>query len=225
MKSFPPFLLVVLWLGLLSGAGSGCRKPAESEPSPAAGKAGQAAPTTTVAAGKIKVKDGAGAVAFSLKPKADGGKLVGPDEAEMARFNRNGDKLKVKTATDEVIGYVVGAGDRFKVTGPDQAEVRFKLIRQADGDWKLEDGKDTLLLRIKKRDYGFEIEDAGDRSLSKTKLKEGKTSLRDAADRTLFSTTDAVRPEAFACLGLDRIEDLRMRVALLEVLNTAPPLN
>ena len=91
----------------------------------------------------------------------------------------------------------------------------FKLQVQADGDWKFEDSNEKLIYKIKKRDYGFEIEDDSENSLYKIKLKEDKTSLRDAKDQTTYYTKTSVKLEAFTCLGLDVIEDVRIRAGLL----------
>jgi len=91
----------------------------------------------------------------------------------------------------------------------------FKLQRQDDGDWKLENGQDKLIYKVKRRDYGFEIEDEAENSLYKIKVKDEKTSLRNAVDETVYYTKDPVSALGFACLGFDVIEDLRIRVALL----------
>lgn len=219
---FQPLLAVVLALvaWFLAGCGPKSTSPAAdshgSKDSPQAASA-----ATAPAAGKIKFKDDSGATLYSLKPKEDGAKLVDPAEKELARFNAANGKLKIKSPTDEVLGYVVGTSDRFKVTSPDQGRTLFKLQRQEDGDWKLEDGEDGLIYKIKKREYGFEIEDPKEQSLAKIKVKEGKTSLRDPQERTRVSTHDPIEPIALACLGFDRVEDLRLRAGLLHALNAA----
>jgi len=168
---------------------------------------------------KIKIKTGEGAAAYSIKWKDDGAKLVDENEQELARYNVSdgGRKLKIKDPEDQVIAYLVGSAGsgRIKVEGADQETELFKLIRQDDGDWKLEDSSDKLLVRIKVRDYGAELESAADVSLYKVKARDGKTSLRDAKDKTLWYSNSPVRPLSFACLGLDVIEDVRVRAALL----------
>ena len=172
-----------------------------------------------VVAEKLKVKSGSGETAFSIKPKDDGAKLVDAGEVELARFNAAAGKVKVKDADDVVLGYIVKSGERFKVEDPSQEVELFKLIPQADGDWKLEDARETLIYKIKLREYGFEIEDDAEHSLYKIKVKGDKTSLRDAADQTVYYTDEPVKPLAFACLGLDVIQDTRLRTALLAAVN------
>ena len=167
-------------------------------------------------AAKIKVEDGLGKLAFSIKPEDDGAKLVDASEHEIARYNLKGDKLKVKDSADRVLGYITGSHGKYHVKDPEQKTVLFELQRQADGDWKLEDGREKLIYKIKKREYGFEIEDAQEKGLGKVKTREGKVSLRDAADKTRYAThSSAASPLLLACLGLDQVGDLSMKVALM----------
>ena len=168
---------------------------------------------------KIKIKSGEGKSLYSIKWKEDGAKLVDANEQELARFNVSDDgaKVKIKDRADKVLGYLVGAyaSGRVKIEDPSQEKELFKFIRQEDGDWKLEDPADKLLIRVKQRDYGVELETANDTSLYKVKSRDGKTSLRDASDKTLWYTNSPVRPLSFACLAFDPIQDIRIRAALM----------
>ncbi len=167
---------------------------------------------------KIKFKKENGDTAFSIKPQDDGAKLVDADEQELARFNLSGSKLKVKDPDDTVLGYVIASAGRYKIEDANQEVELWKLQQQEDGDWKLEDGQDQLIYKIKKREYGFEIEDATDNSLFKAKLKEGKTSLRNASEQTVYSTKDQVPTIAVTCLGFEKIDSLPLRTALMTML-------
>lgn len=152
----------------------------------------------------LKFKQGSGAEAFSLKLKADGAKLVDPASAELARLTvDDGKKVKIKDAQDKPLGYVVKNGDHWKVENASQSKTLYVLRRQADGDYKLEDGQDQPIYRIKARDYGYEIETPDKQSLYKVKVKEGKTSLRNAKDETVLSTKDAIAPMAFVAFGFE----------------------
>jgi hypothetical protein len=217
-----------------AAAGDGeARDPSQpSTPATMSGQGSTAADTTNKSpansssvpylSAKIKVKTGSGSTEMSLKPKDDGAKLVDPAEQELARYNIQGEKLKIKDPQDKVLGYVVGAAPRFKVEDPTQQQILFKLIGQDDGDWKLEDAQDTLLVKIKKRAYGFEIEDPAEKSLYKIKVDGAKTSIRDASDQTIRYTNDPVHPLAFACLVLDAITDVRVRGGLLVAVQQVP---
>lgn len=110
--------------------------------------------TGSALSGKLKYKTSDGDVAFSLKPEDDGAKLVDAEEREVARFNLSGAKLKIKGPDDEVLGYVIASNGKFKIEDADQENVLWKLQRQSDGDWKLEDGKDHLICKIKARGNG-----------------------------------------------------------------------
>ncbi|MCA9139813.1 MAG: hypothetical protein KDB00_23735 [Planctomycetales bacterium] len=167
---------------------------------------------------KIKFKTDDGKTAFSIKPQDDGAKLVDADEQEIARFNVDGNKLKIKDPNDVVLGYIVASDGRYKVKNAQQDVELWELQRQDDGDWKLKDGQETLIYKIKARDYGFEIEDAKDVSRFKAKLKDGKTSLRDASEKTVYSTHDTLPTIAVACLGCEAVDKLEIRSALLAFL-------
>lgn len=194
------------------------------KPTPAPGKTPTAVPDKAEGKGfdwgesevKIKFKSDADKTLYSIKYKPDGAKLVdgATPENELARFTINGMKLKVKDPADAVLGYIVRSEGRYKVESPDQKTELFKFIRQADGDWKLEDGADKLIYKVKKRDYGYEVEDAAEKSLYKIKLKDGKTSIRDAGDKTVAATKEHISTLAAAALALDAIPDQRLRAAL-----------
>ena len=87
-----------------------------------------------------------------------------------------------------MLGYVVGPNGQYHLKDAAQKTVLFELQRQDDGDWKLKDGHEALLYKVKTRDYGFEVEGADEKGLAKAKTKAGKVVLRDASDKTLFSS-------------------------------------
>lgn len=212
---FPRFWLA--WILALAGTATvlvSCSTPQTSTPETATSPTATAPenPTSETLANtepqaaleKIKFKQADGNEAFSLKFKPDGAKLVDAADAEMARLTVDGaQKVKIKDASDQVLGYVVSSGDHWKLENADQTQELYILRRQSDGDYKLEDGQDTQIYRIKQRDYGYEIESPDDQSLYKIKVKEGKTSLRNAQDDTVLSTKDAIAPIAMACFGFD----------------------
>ncbi|MEO2010175.1 MAG: hypothetical protein ABGX22_15985 [Pirellulaceae bacterium] len=225
-RQIPWCRLALLWslASLFTLAGCGKRENAGQSISPPHRASSTSRPGdsgSTIAAGlsaKIKFKTENGDTAFSLKPQDDGAKLVDADERELARFNLSGSKLKVKDANDLVLGYIVASAGKYKIKNASQGVELWKLQRQDDGDWKLEDEKDQLIYKIKKREYGFEIEDATETSLFKVKLKDGKSSLRDTSDHTVFSTKDQVPTIAVSCLGFETIESLPLRSALMTML-------
>ncbi len=154
---------------------------------------------------KIKIKSGDGSTAFAIKRKDDGAKVVRGEEAEWLRLTRTKpDKLKVKDASDTVLGYITGSPDALKIKNAAQDTVWFKLSRQPDGDYKLKDGQDQSRLTIKKRDYGYEVENAS--GYCKAKRKGDKLSLRNQAEETVYSTKDPMATIAMACLGFDAPE-------------------
>ena len=152
----------------------------------------------------IKFKLEGGGEAFTLKPKSDGAKLVDKNERELARFNvDNKQKVKIKDASDRVLSYIVPEKGYWKIENADQTKELYILRQQTDGDYKLEDGQNKEIYRIKKRDYGLEIETPKKQSLYKVKAKNGKIELRDASDKTILYTNVGIKPIAIACFGFD----------------------
>ncbi|MGB7416619.1 MAG: hypothetical protein WA902_20620 [Thermosynechococcaceae cyanobacterium] len=172
-----------------------------SEVAPAAQSDGQA-PTT--AQKSVKFKQEGGNERFTLKYKADGAKLEDASGAELARLNVDADqKVKIKDAGDKVLGYIVPTAGAWKLENAEQSEALYILRKQADGDYKLETGKDQPVYRIKKRDYGYEIESPDKKSLYKVKEKEGKISLRNAEEKTILYSKDKTSLIAMACFGFE----------------------
>lgn len=161
---------------------------------------------------EIKFKDGGGETAFYLASRGTDAKLLSPEKTEIAKFKVTDTTIKIVDKEDAVLGYVRCSTGRYKVQDEDKNEV-FELQRSTDGDWKLKDAGEKMLVRVKKRDYGFEGEEPSDKSLFKVKLKSGKTSVRDASDKTMLSTKDKI--ETFACVPLGfEIKDLTLKAAL-----------
>jgi hypothetical protein len=154
----------------------------------------------------VKFKLESGADAFSLKPKENGAKFVDVNDKELARLTVDANqKVKIKDASDKVLGYVVKKEGYWKIEDANQTKELFILRHQSDGDYKLEDGTNTEIYRIKARSDGFEIETPQKQSLYKVKAKEGKTSLKNASEKTVLSTKSKVLPIAVACFGFDKL--------------------
>ena len=180
--------------------------PVQSKPKPlpAAETDTAATPDTQASAEKLKFKRDDGSEAFSIKFRADGAKLVDGDDQEIARFTLDeSGKVKIKDPSDAVLGYVITQEGYWKVENAEQTQELFILRAQDDGDYKLEDGSDAQIYRIKQRDYGYEVETPDKTSLYKVKLKDGKLSLRDANEVTVMSTQSPLVPIAMACFGFD----------------------
>ena len=173
-----------------------------------------AAPASGAALGRVKIKDGAGAELYTIKPKDDGAKLVDAQENELARLKVDASgKIKIKDAQDAVLGYVKPDGDKIKVKDASQEKTLFVLRRYPDGRVKLETGDDALVLKLKPKDYGYKVEGPDEAPRFKVKVKDGKTSVRDEAENTLLYTKDPIPPLAMAVLGMDELTR-EQRVAL-----------
>ena len=203
LKSFVSGALMVLLLLTSCTRGDAPSVPTASTPSSTQTSPSPAtAPTTRTE--QIEFKQEGGDEIFTLKLRPDGAKLVDASEVEIARLTVDANqKIKIKDANDQTLGYIVSRDGYWKVENADQTQELYILRRQDDGDYKLEDGADQQIYRIKVRDYGYEIETPTKESLYKVKLRDGKISLRNAQDETVLYTRAAIAPIAVACFGFD----------------------
>lgn len=209
---------------LLSIGAWGCNQAVDTPTVPSSTQSAPVATTNKPSASaseSIKFKQENGTEAFVLKLMPDGAKLVDATNKELARLNVDSQqKIKIKNAADQVLGYVVPENDYWKLKNADQSQELYVMRRQADGDYKLETGTNQPIYRIKARDYGFEIETPEKQSLYKVKVKEGKVSLRNANDQTVLSTKSNLAPIAIAPFGFDQLSR-EQQAALAYALNQA----
>ena len=200
-------LLIVVMMALLGCSGDDKRSP-DASPTNISQNTPAVKPTNSSSVANsgenIKFKLEGESAAFTLKFEKDGAKLVDANDQELARFKVDSQqKLKIKNSADQVLGYVVTKAGYWKLENAEQSKELYVLRRQADGDYKLEDGANKEIYRIKARDYGWEIETPTKKSIYKVKIKDNKLSLRNAADRTVFYTKSKFIPVAIACFGFD----------------------
>ena len=155
---------------------------------------------------KVKFKRGDGSVAFYLQAKNNGAKMVDGNNEELAQLAVDPkQRVKMKNAAGEVIGYIVPGNGYWTIENPKQTREMYILRRQDDGDYKLEDGKSGAIYRIKAHNYGLEIETPEKQSLYKIEVKDKKITLRDAEDKTVLSTESGFSAIAVACFGFEKL--------------------
>lgn len=211
---------LLLSLAVLTGA-MGCSRQDSADGRAQQARAQGAAGDEAATGEKLKFKDAEDRERFSLKPKADGAKLVDGEDRELARYKWKGVSLKVSGPDDTVLGWVVSsAGGAFTVRDAEQRQTLFTLARQGAG-WRLNDVKGAPLYLVSQDGEGVTISDASGTELARVKAREGKVSLRDATGRTLLASKSGVRAEAAACLAFERL-DMPLRMALLFTLQSPP---
>ncbi len=142
---------------------------------------------------------------MSLVPRKEWVKLEGANGELLARFTLDGGRLRVEREPRELAGFIALAGEGgrgLQILDARGGKLIYQLLREPDGDLKLEDGNRKLLYKMKLRDYGFKTVDAGGAVQSRVREKPGKVSLRDATGRTTLSTEDGIPPAAAACFTL-----------------------
>jgi hypothetical protein len=154
---------------------------------------------------ELKVREAGGREVFTIKWEASGAKLVDPGERELARLKPHGDRLKIEDAHDALVGEVSGDAGKLSIKDVEK-NVVFVLRRQADGDYKLEDGHDGLLAKLERKGPdSVRVEDAAGKTLFKVKNKHGKVVLTDAAEAPVLGAVGPASLMGFAVLGLDRL--------------------
>ncbi|WP_414565225.1 MULTISPECIES: hypothetical protein [unclassified Anabaena] len=153
---------------------------------------------------KIKFKTEFGADLFSLKQQANGAKLVDGNDQELANMRAEElGKLKIKNASDKVLGYVIRERGQWTIKNPEQTQSLYILKRHNDLNYSLEDTAKKEIYQIKTQNDRWEINTPQQNLVYQIRIKDGKTSLRNASANTVFSTKSQIAPIAFACFGLD----------------------
>jgi hypothetical protein len=150
--------------------------------------------------------DGPGdARVMKLVPRKEQVKLEGAHGELLARFAMDGGRLRVEREPHEAAGFIAppGEGARgLQVLDGSGGKLMYQLLREPDGDMRLEDDAGKLLYKLKLREYGFKTVDASGAVQSRVRVKPGKVSLRDATGQTTLSTEDEIPPAAAACFTL-----------------------
>ncbi len=142
---------------------------------------------------------------MKLVPRRERVKLEDANGELLARFTLDAGRLRIERVPHELAGFVVPAGEGgrgLQILDARGGKLIYQLVREPDGDLKLEDGNRKLLYKMKLRDYGFKTVDAGGAVQSRVRVKPGKVSLRDATGRTTLSTEEEIAPAAAACFTL-----------------------
>ncbi|TDJ05926.1 MAG: hypothetical protein E2O71_10010 [Deltaproteobacteria bacterium] len=142
---------------------------------------------------------------MKLVPRRERVKLEDANGELLARFTLDAGRLRVERAPRELMGFVVPAeegGRGLQILDARGENLIYQLVREPDGDLRLEDHGHNVLYVVKLREYGFKTVDAGGAVQSRVRVKPEKVSLRDASGRTTLSTRDAIPPAAAACFTL-----------------------
>lgn len=168
----------------------------------ALGALGAAAADALLAA-KIVFEKPDGKEAFRLDPEGMTAELqIGEDR--LATYALDGARLKITLERGASGGSIEASAerDRYTLFGADSKSVERVLVREPDGDWKLQDAKEIALAEMKLRDDGYKLTDGKGAEAGRLKVKGDEKSLRDAAGTEVLETGDAIPPLAAACFQL-----------------------
>lgn len=164
----------------------------------------------------VHVEDASGQPLYGIKWRDDGAELQNAQGQDTLRFKLDKDRLKIRTTTEEVLGYVTGGIDNLKVKDAAKA-VLFELKRQDDGDYKVVDGADVLLYKLKSKQGAVKVVDAGESVLYKAKLREAKVVLRTEDDKDLLTAKHSQSTLAASVLGLTKLTELQRQALFVRM--------
>jgi hypothetical protein len=173
-------------------------------------------PQTAAGPQNVHVEDASGQPLYGIKWRDDGAELQNAQGQDTLRFKLNEDRLKIRTATDEVLGYVTGGADNLKIKDAAKA-VLFELKRQDDGDYKVVDGADVLLYKLKVKEGAVKVVNAAEVVLYKAKLRETKVVLRTEDDKDLLTAKHSQSTLAASVLGLDKLTELQRQALFVRM--------
>lgn len=203
------FIIPMLLIGLVA-----CGRKAASE---------TAASSTESRSDRVVFEDARGAKLFTIKDKPDGAKVVQDKdgaETELWRLHWRGADLEVQNSSDQTLGRLDVKDKKVEILDAAKATL-FVLKQQDDGDWKVEDGGDRLLYRLKKRDNGIDIEKGDGTAFRKVRVYDKKVKLKEENGTELLVVRSAVKPLALASHALDGI-DRHAQAALFVLWNRKP---
>ena len=150
------------------------------------------------AAEKIKFKNADGKEIYIIKPKDDGYKLVDGNQKLLARYKFKDTRLKIKNADGKEIAMVSGDSTKLKIKVDKRTAYFIKA--QAKGAYKVKDGDENTLYKLKPKDYGF---------------KKGEKIVFESAKGVRQYTTKAkISLLAASCVGFTKIP-LEMRIGMM----------
>lgn len=175
----------------------------------------------------VKLEGPSDAIRLTLEVGPSAAKVLGPKRKEVCRVAFSSKtKLKLKNPQGKVVGVVRADADggKLKLKNGDQTKTLFVLRRQTKDAYKLESGDtDKRLAKLKRRSYGWKIFDGKEQTLGKVKRKTGRTVLYDAQGKILYQTKGKVRPLALACLALPGLSRAQQVGLLLQLDRSAKP--
>lgn len=146
--------------------------------------------------------------AFQLEARRDGVVVVENGQGEkLYELKLEAEGVSVQGAHGEALGRVVplAAGRGYAVMDATGREI-YKLLLEADGDFKLRSADGRNLYVGKLRSYGFKVLNAAEEVESRVKVRSGRVSIRDGADNKYLSAKIAnPQPLALAVLTLQDI--------------------
>jgi hypothetical protein len=212
-------ILVILILGVLSTSVFSCTKTGNQVSQTNSSQPVPSAINVTAQTDKIKFKTDGGSDLYALKPQVDGAKLVDANDKELARIkvDKPG-KIKIKNASDQVLGYVVTAKGEWKLES-DKNKQLYILKRENNGSYQLKSADSKEIYRIQPRNKNLEIATPDNKLVYTVRVKEGKTSLINSSSKTTLYTKFEISPIAFSCLGFD-VLSREQRAALAYAVNS-----
>ncbi len=171
--------------------------------------------------GKIEFEREDGSDAFVLDPEA--GKTVElqtGSEKRLATYIRKGSRLDVDLPKKGLTARVEVSKerDRYILKSANGKLVKWTLLLEPDGDWRLLNAEGQRVLKVKLRDDGYKIVNAEDEQLGRVKIKSSKISIRDKSGKEVLRTDDtrsALAASCFQLTGLTMPEKGAFAVAVL----------
>jgi hypothetical protein len=164
------------------------------------------------AAEKIKFKNADGKEIYIIKPKDDGYKLVDGNQKLLARYKFKDTRLKIKNADGKEIAMVSGDSTKLKIKVDKRTAYFIKA--QAKGAYKVKDGDENTLYKLKPKDYGFKIKNGAEKVIAKTKKKGEKIVFESAKGVRQYTTKAKISLLAASCVGFTKIP-LEMRIGMM----------
>ena len=147
-----------------------------------------------------------GKIAFTLRIKETSLNITDPEGMELVRVSlTEGGMFEFKESENGISGYLSGEAPEFTFKDAGDKETLFEFRQKDDGDWKLKRPGGGEICRIGKRDYGWKIENGAEEFLARVKADDGRTSLRNSDGQVLYYTNDKMPSLSLVPFGMPEL--------------------
>ncbi len=178
--------------------------PSDSATAPSA-QTSQAKKPAGIQSQKVTFRHANGTPEYSLLFKATGGKLLDDSGNVIANLILESDgALRLTSASNATIGYVVRSEDSITVEGPKRTKTLFSFTQNSNGDAALTRSNGSVVYQLQATDTGYTVE-SDKAALYTVHMSKGTGQLQTNDGEMVVVTDGNIAPAALASFGFTKL--------------------